>query len=299
MQLRGQLGVFTFLTMTLIGCGARTIDVQGHRGARAVLPENSIPGFLSANGIGVTTLELDVIVTAAGDVVVSHEPWLNPEICLGPGFEPLDGQPLRSLYPMALSEIQRCDCGSLGHPRFPNQDPQATVKPTLAQVVQAVARGSRPASLPPVRYNIEIKHDAAEVGVHFPTAETATRTVLGEIERLGIVERSTVQSFSASVLEAVHRANVGVTTAWLMEDEVTVAEALERLPFTPDIYSPHHVLLTPEEVALAHEAGVRVIPWTVNDAARMGELLGWGVDGLISDDPGLALQVVATAQIPA
>lgn len=294
-----QLGVFTFVTMTLLGCAARTIDVQGHRGARAVLPENSVPGFLYANGIGVTTLELDVIVTAAGDVVVSHEPWLSPEICRGPGFESLDGQPLRSLYPMALAEIQRCDCGSQGHPRFPNQAPQATVKPTLAQVVEAVATGSRPASLPPVRYNIEIKHDAAEVGVHFPTAETAARTVLAEIERLGIVERSTVQSFSASVLEAVHRANVGVATAWLMEDEVTVAEALERLSFTPDIYSPHHVLLTPEEVASAHEAGVRVIPWTVNEAARMGELLGWGVDGLISDDPDLALQVVATAQIPA
>ncbi len=302
MQLLAKSPFFALAMTLLLGCGtdaARTFDVQGHRGARAVLPENSIPGFLYANALGVTTLELDVIVTAAGDVVVSHEPWLNPEICRGPEGEPLEGQPIRSLYPMPLAEIQHCDCGSQGHPRFPNQAPQVTVKPTLAQVVEAVASGFRQASLPPVSYNIEIKHDAAEVGVHFPPAAEAARAVLDEIVRLGIAERSTVQSFSAEVLVAVHNANVGVTTAWLMEDERTVAEALELLAFKPDIYSPHHVLLTPEEVAYAHEVGLRVIPWTVNEAARMVELIGWGVDGLISDDPDLALQVVATVQIPA
>ncbi len=272
----------------------RFLDIQGHRGARAVRPENSIPGFLYAAGIGVTTLELDVIVTAAKDIVVSHEPWLNPDICTGPNGEALSGAPRRSLYPMPLADIRQCDCGRHGHPRFPNQQRMLTHKPTLAEVAAAVAEGERPEGLPPVAFNIEIKHNADEVGVHFPEAGVAASLVLAEIQRLGITDRTTVQSFSAEVLEAVHAAQVGVRTAWLMEEERTVNEALSLLSFRPDIYSPHHVLLSPEEIAAAHQLGVAVVPWTVNDPQRMAELIGWGVDGLISDDPGLALQVSQT-----
>ncbi len=274
--------------IALIQCSAppRIVDVQGHRGARAVHPENSLPGFLYAAEIGVSTLELDVVVTAAGEVVISHEPWFNPEICrMGENGHV-------SLYPMALAAIQACDCGSWGHPRFPNQHPAPTFKPTLDQLVSALQEAGHTG----VGFNIEIKHEAAWVGLHAPEAEVAAAAVLGAIRRCGIAPWTTVQSFSADVLERVHAADAGVQTAWLMEDEKSVLEALACLTFRPDVYSPHHVLLSPEEVQRAQALGVRVVPWTVNDRARMQELLDWGVDGLISDDPALALEVVG--QIP-
>lgn len=277
----------------LLGCdpeSVRPFDLQGHRGARAVLPENSVPGFVFANALGVTTLELDVVVTAAGEVVVSHEPWFNSDVCRSPSGADLGG---RSFFDWALADIQACDCGSWGHPRFPRQAAVPAFKPTLDQVVAAVAAGFRQASLPPVRFNIEIKHDAEEVGRHFPSAEVAVERVVEAITRLGIAPRTTVQSFSADVLERVHAASAGVETAWLMEDEVRVGEALGRLSFRPDVYSPHHVLLSREEVVAAHAAGVRVVPWTVNEGERMAELVAWGVDGLITDDPEAALEVLA------
>lgn len=290
--------VYATTAMTLLsGCNDNRpegIDIQGHRGARALYPENSLTGFAYAATLPVRTLELDLVCNQHGDVVVSHEPWFNPVICLGPDGDTLT-EPL-NLFPLDLQTIQRCDCGSLGNPRFPQQRKMQTFKPTLEQVVEKVQTVPRPAGLPPVRFNAEIKHDAELVGSHFPPAAEAARIILAEVERLGIADLTTIQSFSAEVMEAVHAQAPGMQTAWLMEDEVTVEQALSRLSFRPAIYSPYHKLLTAEEIKRAHAAGVAVIPWTVNDPERMAELLAWGVDGLISDDPGLALNALVDRQ---
>lgn len=275
--------------------GGSPVDIQGHRGARARLPENSIPGFVYATELGVSTLELDLISTASGDLIVSHEPWLNPSICLGPDGAALPPDSKLSLYRLTADQIRSCDCGSLGHPRFPDQVPQPTHKPTLAEVIAAANAASRPEGAGPVQFNIEIKHEASRVGTYFPPAEEAARRAVTEIRRLGIADRTTLQSFSAEALEAVHAEAPEIRTSWLMEDELSVAEALALLTFKPDVYSPHHILLSPAEVAAAHAAGVAVVPWTVNEAGRMEELLTWGVDGLISDEPDLALKVAEKA----
>lgn len=200
---------------------------------------------------------------------------------------------------MPLDELQRCDCGSNGHPRFAEQQPVRTFKPTLAEVVNAVAGVPRPEGHGPVAFNIEIKHEAEWVGEHAPSVEVAVDRVLAVIRQAGIAGRTTLQSFSAPVLEAVHASDAGLRTAWLMEDERTVEEALELLTFRPDIYSPYHGLLTEAEVARAHALGMSVVPWTVNESPRMAELVRWGVDGLISDDPALLLQVVGQIASPA
>lgn len=289
--------VATLLLMVgLISCDPHLPqrDVQGHRGARAVWPENSLQAFVFAAEVGATTLELDVVVTAEGAVVVSHEPWLNPTICSGPEGESLGPESRVSLYTMPLATLQRCDCGSLGNPRFPRQQRVPAFKPTLQQVVDAVNGCRRPS----VRYNIEVKHAQDWVGVYAPEAEVAVERVLAAVAAAGIAERTTLQSFSAAVLERVHAAAAGVRTAWLMEEERGVEEALALLSFKPDIYSPHHVLLSPEEVERAHALGVQVVPWTVNEAERMAELWTWGVDGVISDDPELALEVAAQTPLP-
>lgn len=288
--------ITTFAMATSIGCGNQfnpLFDVQGHRGARAFWPENSIAGFEYATSLGVTTLEMDVVVLATGEVLVSHEPWLNPIICANADGTKLPTDSAVSLFNMSLLEIQQCDCGSFGNPLFPRQEKVVAYKPTLAQVVQAVDRVKRPVGLGPVRFNIEIKFDPADVGRLYPEAGVAVNAVLALLRQLSVTTRTTVQSFSSEVMEAVHAGNSGVTTAWLMEQGMGVDEALGLLGFRPDIYSPQHALLSAEQVARAHELGVKVLPWTVNDADRMRELMEWGVDGLITDDPALALELAS------
>lgn len=291
------LAVITTAAMaSSIGCGKRDnacFDVQGHRGARSLWPENSIPGFEYATALGVTTLEMDVVVLESGDVLVSHEPWLNPLICTSPNRKAWAVDSVMGIYHMPLSEIQKCDCGSLGNAKFPAQRRVPTFKPTLNQVVEAVSKVERPSGMLPVRFNIEIKFNPLEVGQFYPEAAEAAKTVLAVLRHLDVLERSTVQSFSAEVMEAVQAEASGVATAWLMEEDMPVEEALGLLSFLPDVYSPQHALLTAEEVMHAHRLGVKVLPWTVNEVARMRELIGWGVDGLITDDPALAIEVAS------
>lgn len=276
----------------------RQVEVHGHRGARSKFPENSIPGFIYATEIGVTAMELDVVVTRFGDVIVSHEPWFNEEICTLPNGQRIPSGVCLSFFEMPIDEIQSYDCGSLRHPRFHLQQLQASIKPTLREVVQAAEHVSRPLGCSPVEFNIEIKHDPALIGSYFPTESWAVQKVLHEIEELGIANRSIIQSFSAEVMELVHAAKVNeLRTAFLMEEDVDFKTAMSRISFVPDIYSPTHIYLTQDAIDQAHEARVKVVPWTVNDAAQMRSLVEWGVDGLITDDPQLFLDVLKEAHL--
>src|SRR5688572_214117 len=100
------------LILWLAGCAAPGLDVQGHRGARGLAPENTLPAFEKALALGVTTLELDVGVTRDGVVVVGHDPTINPDIARGP-----DGQWLAARGPaireLTFAELQRYDVGRL------------------------------------------------------------------------------------------------------------------------------------------------------------------------------------------
>ena len=117
------------------------LDIQGHRGARGLLPENTIPAFLKALEYNVTTLELDLAVTADGQLIVSHEPWMNHSICTDSVGGTIDEEAERSfnIYQMAYKEVKRFDCGSMANPLFPDQRPLNVSKPLLTDVFDAVA----------------------------------------------------------------------------------------------------------------------------------------------------------------
>lgn len=272
-------------------------EIQGHRGARARLPENSLAGFIYATELGVNALELDVIVTAEGQVVVSHEPWFNPEICSDDAGNPLHPDSRESLFPLSLDQIQSRPFGHFGHPRFLHQAPLRSFKPTLEQVVKAVSAAHRPPGTPPVHFTIEIKHSECWAGIHNASAPETTAQVLSAIRSLDLAQRTTLQSFSAEVMECVHAWAPHIGTAWLMESPICATEALSLLSFQPNIYSPLHTLLTAEEVKTVRSFGIAVIPWTINDPNRMRELRQWGVNGLITDDPALALSL-ARGEMP-
>ncbi len=268
-------------------------DLQGHRGARGLLPENTLPAFRRALDLGVTTLELDVVVSSDGQLVVSHDPVLSKEICSKP-----DGSPVTKelpLYGLTYSEIAQYDCGLRGHPLFPDQQPTAAHKPLLTDVIRMEREYSRELGRASARWNIETKSTPAGDGVYHPGPEEFARMLHTTIVEGGIGARTMVQSFDPRTLQVVRALDPSQAVSMLVElDRVGLLESnLKILGFVPQVYSPHEKGVTSRIVSAAHGMGMLVIPWTINDRERMVELLTLGVDGIITDFPDRALGIHA------
>ena len=262
-------------------------DWQGHRGCRGLLPENSIPAFLKALELGVTTLELDLAVSRDSQLIVSHEPWLNPDICLkadGSAVEKSEAENLL-IWKMSVEEIQKCDCGSRGNPRFKEQKTMRTVKPTLRQIVEAVRKQADFLRKPMPFFNIEIKSQPDFDEKYTPSVSTFARLVFEEINALKIAKQSCIQSFDPRSLEAIHKLNPSQTTALLVENIWGLNTNLKKLTFTPSVYSPYFKLIGKKTVDSCHARNIKIIPWTVNEVSDMKAVAKMGVDGIITDYP--------------
>jgi len=292
--------------------GAAGFDVQGHRGARGLAPENTMPAFERALALGVTTLETDVAITRDGVAVISHDPFLNPDLVRGPDGAWLAerGPAIRSL---TFAELQRYELGRTNPAsdygkQFPQQAPADGQRfPTLAQVL-ALGKGNA------VRFNIETKI-TPDSATETADAGTFARTVVAAIEAANMTSRATVQSFDWRTLVEVKRLAPAIATVCLTIESSgmnTVKPAADgpspwhagfdrarydgSLPRTAhaagcSAWSPFWRNVTAAEVADAHALGLKVIPWTVNDPRDMARLIDLGVDGLISDYPDRLLQV--------
>lgn len=269
-------------------------DLQGHRGARGLAPENTIPAFQKALELGVTTLEMDVVITADGKVVVSHEPWMSDVICRNPDSSDVKPGSMMStnIYKMSYEEVLRYDCGSRPHPRFPEQALLAVAKPLLADVIDFAESFTREKGLPPVQYNIETKCLPAGDRMFHPRPEAFVVLVHGIIQEKGIAERTTLQSFDVRTLQAMKQLDSTITLALLVENHKGWQANLEALGFTPDIYSPDYQLLSRKIIRQLQNQGMRVIPWTVNDPKAMQKLIRWNADGLITDYPDRGVKVL-------
>ena len=298
----GAFTLFCCLTLTASADQAtateianKVIDLQGHRGARGLMPENTIPAFQRALDLGVTTLEMDVAINAEGHVVLSHEPWMSAKICTHPDGHNVtkDEEKGLRIYLMSDEEIAGFDCGSRGHPDFPRQQAMPVSKPLLGDVLQAVATHSSASRRSPVQFNIEIKSRPEGDRVFHPEVREYVNVLYRVLKEFDILERTTVQSFDPRALEAMHSLDPQVSTAWLIRNPHGFKENLAQLSFIPDIYSPDYELVDEELIRAAHALNIQVIPWIVNEADTMWKLLGWGVDGLITDYPGLAVEVLS------
>ena len=270
-------------------------DIQGHRGCKGLMPENSIPGFLKAVELGVDTLEMDVVITQDDQVIVSHEPYMSGKICLDHlGQEiPEESEKALNIYRMNYEEVQLYDCGSKPLDDFPHQEKLPTTKPLLTDVIQTVDSYSQEKGLTPIHYNIEIKSRPEGDGIYHPKPDRFARLVLDAIEQEGITARSTIQSFDPRSLRAVKAFGTSAQTAYLINNKLSPEENLEGLGFEPDVYSPQHALVNEEMLKILHGRGIKVIPWTVNDSKDMKRLIELGVDGIISDYPDRLVKVVA------
>jgi len=271
-------------------------EVHGHRGCRGLLPENSIEGFKKAAELGCDHLELDVVLSADGQVIVSHEPWMNPTICLGPDGDALtEGLGRRlNIHHMTVEEIQRCDCGSVKQERFPEQDILRTVKPTLREVVEAVDEHALLSGVPNPSYNIEIKSDPAWYGTYQPMPTDYVRQVLATIDSLGISERCLIQSFDPAILEAAHVERNDLPLALLVENNDGLQANLDRLSFKPTTYSPNFKLVDRMLLEDLRRADMELVVWTVNEPGDIQRMIELGVDGIISDYPDRVIGMLAT-----
>lgn len=284
------------------GFSRRLIDLQGHRGARGLMPENTIPAFMLALELGVTTLELDVAINAEGHVVVSHEPWMSAKICSHGDGRPVTPDEEKSLriYAMSDAQVASFDCGSRGHPDFPQQQAMPVSKPLLSELFRAVARhveeSGHDAEFGQVLFNIEIKSLPAGDNIFHPEAMEFARILYQLISDFQLIDRTSIQSFDIRALEATHQIDPQIATVLLVDNQLGLTENLSRLSFTPSIYSPDYRLLDQAQIDTAHALDIRVIPWTVNDEETMRDLIKLGVDGFITDYPDLGMRVRAEIQ---
>ena len=274
-------------------------DVQGHRGARGLKPENTIPAFLTALDYGVTTVELDLAVTGDKRVIVSHEPWMSAAICTQPDGSSIDPKKEMgfNIYQMTYDQVKQFDCGSRGNERFPEQQKMAAAKPLLRDVIAAVEDHIKSFTRYEVDYNIEIKSLPQGDNLFHPAPQEFSDLVYQLIDQYLPWERVVIQSFDFRVLQYWHEKCPDVRLAALVENKKSIDENLADLGFTPAIYSPDYKLLDRDKVKYLKSLKMRVIPWTVNEEKDMLAIKGMGVDGFITDYPDRAAKYKMTLSI--
>ena len=306
----------------LLAAPANAFDLQGHRGARGLAPENTLAAFETALGIGVTTLELDLAMTKDNVLVVSHDRTLNPDHTRGPDgqFLEREGPAIRSL---TLAEVQRYDVGRLKPgsayaASFPEQRAVDGARiPALAELFDLARRSGAGH----VRFNIETKITPTS-GAETPDAETFAAAFAKAVREAGLTARVSIQSFDWRTLAALKRIapeieRVCLTAEALNFDTIRRGEpgpspwlggldiddfagSAPRLVAAAGCatWSPLYRNAKPEDVAAAKVLGLKVIPWTVNERADMARLIALGVDGLITDYPDRLRAVMAEKSMP-
>jgi glycerophosphoryl diester phosphodiesterase len=311
----------TTAALALMTAHAAAFDLQGHRGARGLAPENTLPAFARALSIGVTTLEMDAGLTEDDVVVIAHDRRLNPDIARGSDGRWLAGR-TPAIRELSWRELQRYDVGRIKpgsdySRRFQDQRRQDKVRiPTLEEVFEL----TRHARNGEVRFNIETKI-SPEAPEDTAPPDAFARALVKIVRDNGMAGRTTIQSFDWRTLAIVQKEAPEIATSYLSSQQQALdniqAGHREDSPWTAGvryrdhgsvpkmvkaaggkIWSPNYLDLTEALVKEAKSLGLAVLPWTVNDRADMERLIDWGVDGIISDYPDRLREAMAAKNLP-
>jgi len=269
--------------------------VQGHRGFRGLYPENTIQGFIEAVQLGVQVLEMDVVVSQDHQVVVSHEAWMNHEICTQPDGRSIiaNAEKNYNLYHMPYAKIKAFDCGKIGHPHFPLQKKMLAYKPLLREVLATVEQYLENNHLAAISYNVEIKTEPGEIMFN-PEPITFIDLVYQEILHAELKDKINIQSFDITILQAMKQKDHEMRIGLLIENNDSLSINLERLGFIPDVYSPEYCLVDRTLVKQVREKKMKLMPWTVNETKEMEKLIALNVDGIITDYPDRLIKLLKT-----
>ena len=312
-----RIGAFSACALVLTACSS--IDLQGHRGARGLLPENTLPAFARSLDLGVTTLELDVGLTKDGVLVVAHDPALNPNFTRNSAGQYLE-KAGPALFSMTYGEVARYDVGRIKPgvryaETFATQTPvDGTAMPRLSDVFALVkSRGAER-----VRFNIETKLSPEKPRETAPP-DVFVRSLIDEIRHHGLTSRAAIQSFDWRTLQIARQAAPEIALVYLsaQQEWYDTIRATKGAPspwtagFQHDTHgsvpqmvraaggthrnvtwSPYFGDLTPALLAQARGLGLKVVVWTVNKPEDIERLLDWGVDGIITDYPDRAAAIL-------
>ncbi len=287
------LCVLLLISVQTFAQTARVVEIEGHRGARGLAPENTIPSFLKALEYNVETLELDVVVSRDGKLVVSHEPWFSHIISLDKNGNAIteEKEKEHNIYKLKYSEIKLYDVGSIGNKGYPEQQKMKVAKPLLKDVFKAVNDYAKKKNLKPVRFNIEIKSNPEWDEKYTPAPAIFAKTVYDEIIKAKMEKNVIVQSFDVRPLQELRKLSVKLPLALLVMNKDGFEKNLEKLGFQPDTYSPHYSLVNEELIKYVRERNIKIVPWTVNEIADLERMKTFDLDGIITDYPDRAVKV--------
>lgn len=291
---------FTF-AFALLFCFAHCVfaqkkvpfEVQGNRGARGLMPENTIPSMIKALEVGATTLKMEVVISKDKQVVVSQEPYFNHAISISPTGEEitLKNEKKFNIYQMNYQEVKQFDVGSKPNPRFPQQEKFRVEKPLLSDLIDKVEFFVAKKKKPKPHYNIETKLIRKGDGEFQPSPEEYVELIMAVIKDKKLEKRVTIHSFDIRTLQYLHQKYPQIPTSLGIDEKEDFENNIKALGFTPTIYSPYMPLVGKGLVDKCHAAGVKIIPWTVNTVKDINYLKNLGVDGIVTDYPNLMAEI--------
>jgi len=307
--------------------GQQKIDVQGHRGGMGLMPENTIAAMLNGVKLGVKTLELDVVISSDGKVVVSHDAYMASDFMRKPDGSDIskEEQMGMALYKMTYDSISRFDAGSKPHPHFPQQVKMKTYRPLLGDLIDSVETYVKKNKLKPVYYNIETKISPAGDGIYNPKPDVFVNTMMDVLRTKNLGKRLTIQSFDNRTLQILHKTEPKIRLSLLAFGKMDLSSELkkqgldsaglkkvkqailaygkggvdadlQKLGFTPDIYSPYYTSVDKAMVEKVHAMKMEILPWTVDEVKDMEALVALGVDGIITNYPDRLVKISGNYQ---
>ncbi|MEO0311258.1 MAG: hypothetical protein RIQ89_915 [Bacteroidota bacterium] len=267
-----------------------TLSIHGHRGCRGLMPENSLAAFRHAAEIGVDYLELDVVIADGQRVLISHEPWFNPEITTIPHGLQLKSEDLQlvNFFNSRIDFIQQFDCGIKPHPRFLEQEKVTVQKPLLIDLINMLSSNH----MEHIGLNIEIKSSLEQEQRGFqPPFHLFVDLVVREL-MAGNCKKVILQSFDIRVLQYLQTLHLPFDLAFLVEYDENYRHQIDLLGFFPHVYAPHYSYVSAEMVNDLHSDQIKVIPWTVNNLNVINKMIALNVDGIISDYPDRVLMAL-------
>jgi len=285
--------LFFAFSLAITASAQKKFDIQGHRGARGIMPENTIPAMIKGLELGATTLQMEIVISKDKQAVVSQEPYFNHEFSLTPDGKPiaLKDEKKYNIYKMDYEEVKKFDVGSKIHPRFLGQQKIAAYKPLLGELLDSVENYVKLKKMPKPDYNIETKLIRKGDGEFQPSPEEFVDIIMDIVKKRKLEKRVIIQSFDMRSLQYLHKKYPKIRTSLAVDEKEDFENYVKELGFAPTIYSPYSVLVGKNLVDKCHAAGVKIIPWTVNSVADIEYLMNLGVDGIITDYPNIMGQL--------
>ena len=291
--------LFLIFALFLASCATsnhhhkQDFDKQAHRGGRGLMPENTIASEKNAIDYD-CTLEMDLQMSKDKKIVVSHDAYFSSDFCLTPEGDSMskkDGLS-RLIYNMPYDSVAKYDVGLKPHPGFPQQKKIHAIKPLLSVLIDSV-EGYAGQKHHLNHYNIEIKSNPKSDGKYYSTLEEYIDSSMKIIIDKGIASRTMMQSFDVRALRIIHDKFPGVQTSYLVSanNKKNFQGYIDELGFVPAVFSPEFSLVTDDLVKAFHKKNILVIPWTPNSLEDIQRLKDMGVDGAITDYPGLFAQL--------